>query len=157
MTSVSPLLDASYSTDFFKQLITCVKFTSVLWNCGEDIFQQRASVKIPDPLSLEVDNNSEVLNLAVIKTPSYFGCPELLVVEIYETFWGLLESEDQKWQNLNSSDSNADGDPFLSLYHSTMITGQPGIGQYAVAHIFGSLDFILQESRSFWHTYLLVD
>jgi hypothetical protein len=136
MTSVSPLLDASYSTDVFSTADHMREIYERFWNCGEDIFQQRTSVKIPDPLSLEVDDDSEVLNLAVIKIPSYFGCPQLLVVEIYETFWGLLESEDQEWQNLNSSDSNAGGNPFLSLHHSTMITGQPGIGQYTIAHIF---------------------
>ena len=137
MTSVSPFLDALYSTDVFSTADHMREIYERFWNRGEDIFQQCTSVKIPDPLSLEVDDDSEVLNLAVIKIPSYFGCPELLVVEIYETFWRLLESEDQKWQNLNLSGSDSRRkNPLMSLHHSTIITGQLGIGQYGIAHIF---------------------
>lgn len=103
MTSVSPLLGVSYSTEVFFTVDYFHALHERFWNRGEHIFAQCTSVKIPDPLSLEVDDNSEVLNLAVIELPraptlSYFGYSKLLVVEIYETFWRLLESEDQEWQ-----------------------------------------------------------
>jgi hypothetical protein len=123
------------------------------WNRGEHNFVQYTSVKIPDPLSLEVDDKSEVLDF--IELPQgprqiyYFGPSKLLVLEIYETFWGLLESEDHEWQQQLSNNAFK---ALLSLHHSTIVTGQPGIGQYAIAHTFynfSSLDFVFQERHSF--------
>jgi hypothetical protein len=118
------------------------------------MFVQRP-VQIPDPLSLEVENDSETLNLTVIEHPEGpeqvfpFGLAKLLVVEIYETFWKLLETEDQEWQTLLRSPGI---DRFSYIHHATIITGQPGIGQYAAVYIFYNFalsDFILQERRSF--------
>lgn len=112
-------------------------------------------VQIPDPLSLEVENYSETLDLTVIEHPEGpeqvfpFGLSKLLVVEIYETFWNLLESEDQEWRTLLQSPGI---DRFSYIHHATIVTGQPGIGQYAIVYIFYSFDlsdFILQERRSF--------
>jgi hypothetical protein len=89
-------------------------------------------VQIPDPLSLVVENDSEELDLTVIEHPEGpeqvfpYGLSKLLVVKIYETFWNLLESEDQEWQNLLRSPGI---DRFSHIHHATIVTGQPGIGQ----------------------------
>jgi hypothetical protein len=96
-------------------------------------------VQIPDPLSLQVENDSEVLNLTVIEHPEGpeqvfpFGLSKLLVVEIYETFWNILESEDRDWQTLLRSPGT---ERFAYSHHATIVTGQPGIGQYAIVYIF---------------------
>lgn len=112
-------------------------------------------VQIPDPLSLEVENDSEMLSVTVIEHPEGpeqvfpFGLSKLFVVEIYETFWNLLESENQEWQTLLRSPGI---DRFSHIQHATIITGQPGIGQYTSVYIFYNSDlsdFILQERRSF--------
>lgn len=124
------------------------------WQRGEHMFVKRL-VQIPDPLSLEVEDYSETLDLTIIEHPEGpeqvfpFGLSKLLVVEIYETFWKLLESADQEWRNLLRSPGI---DRFSHVHHATIITGQSGIGQYAIVYIFYHFDlsdFILQERRSF--------
>lgn len=101
------------------------------WKRGEDRFV-RHSVLIPDPLSLDVESDSETLGLTIIDLPKgFFEVSKLLVVEIYKTFWDLLNSEDQHWETLLQTPGR-----YHSLHHSTIFTGQPGIGQYAIAYIF---------------------
>ena len=77
------------------------------------------------------------------------GFSKLLVVEIFETFRNLLESENKEWQMLLQSPGL---DRFSSIHHATIVTGQPGIGQYAVVYNFYNLDlsdFLLQERLPF--------
>jgi hypothetical protein len=75
-------------------------------------------------LSLDVEDDSETLDVTVIDLPTeFFGVSKLLVVQIYETFWDLLNSEGQDWQSLARLSGR-----FSSLCHATIITGQPGIG-----------------------------
>ena len=102
-----------------------------------------------------MENDSETLNLTVIEHPEGpeqvfpFGLSRLLVVEIYETFWDLLEFEDNIWQDLRQSPSI---DWFSHIHHATIVTGQPGIGQFASVYIFYHFDLlviILQERQSF--------
>jgi hypothetical protein len=102
-----------------------------------------------------VENDSELLNLTVIEHPEGperafpFGLSKLLVVEIFETFWNLLEFKNKEWQMLLQSPGM---DHFSSIYHATIVTGQSGIGQCAVIYNFYNLDlsdFILQARRSF--------
>ena len=102
-----------------------------------------------------MENDSETLNLTVIEHPEGpeqvfpFGLSKLLVVEIYETFWDILESEDKEWQNLLRLPGI---DRFSYINHATIVTGQPGIGQYAIVSIFYNFDLsdiILQARRSF--------
>jgi hypothetical protein len=99
--------------------------------------------------------NDEPLNLMVIEHPEgperVFPCgfSKLLVVEIFETFRNLLESENKEWQMLLQSPGL---DRFSSIHHATIVTGQPGIGQYAVVYNFYNLDlsdFLLQERLPF--------
>ena len=74
------------------------------------------------------------------------GVSRLLVTPIYETFWDLLQREDQHWQALPQSQK------FAHLCHATIVTGQPGVGQCAIVDIFYNfvlLNLIHQESRSF--------
>jgi hypothetical protein len=110
------------------------------WQRGQCFFVEH-SVRIPDPLSLKAENDSETLNLTVIEHPEGpkvfpFGLSKLLVVEIYKTFWDILESEDKEWQNLLSPGI----DRFSHINHATIVTGQPGIGQYAIVSIFYNFD-----------------
>ena len=100
------------------------------WQRGQHLFVKR-SIQIPDPRSLEVANGSEPLNLTVIEHPDGpegvfpFGLSKLLVVEIFDTFWNILESEDTEWQKLLHSPGL---DRFSFVNHATIVTGQPGIG-----------------------------
>ena len=76
---------------------------------------------------------SEPLTLTVIEHPGgefRFGDSKLIVREIFETFWSLLESEDAEWQKLVQSPGVARR--FHYPHHATIITGQPGIGQYTI-------------------------
>ncbi|KAF8807200.1 hypothetical protein BYT27DRAFT_6558586 [Phlegmacium glaucopus] len=97
------------------------------WQCGEHIFARR-HVRIPDPLSSELDGNSETLELEVIDLPEgsekafITEVPKLLVVPIYETFWDVLKGEDQCWQALQSP-------RFSHSCHATIVIGQPGVGK----------------------------
>ena len=78
-----------------------------------------------------MENGYEPLNLTVIEHPEGpervfpFGLSKLLVIEIFETFWYLLESENKEWQTLLQSPGL---DRFSSIHHATIVTGQPGIG-----------------------------
>ncbi len=73
-----------------------------------------------------------MLELAVIDLPEgsqkafTTGVSKLLVIPIYETFWDLLEHEDQRWQALPQSQK------FSHPRHATIVTGQPGVGQCAI-------------------------
>jgi hypothetical protein len=101
------------------------------WNNEECPFGKQ-SIRIPDPLSLEVEDDSEPLNLTVIMNPEgkfRFGLSRLLVVEIFKTFWELLQNEDEEWQALVKSPAL---DRFARIHHATIVTGQPGIGQYLI-------------------------
>jgi hypothetical protein len=69
-----------------------------------------------------------------------FGLSRLLVVEIYETFWDLLEFEDNIWQDLWQSPGI---DWFSHIHHATIVTGQPGIGQFASVYIFYHFDLLV--------------
>ena len=129
------------------------------WRRGEDIFVKQG-VKIPDSLSSELDDNSETLQLVVIDLPGgseeVFGIdvPKLLVTPIYETFWDILRTEDRRWQPLLHSSR------FSHPCHATIVTGQPGIGQCAIAYIFYNsdlLDLIPQENQPFLYMYFFVD
>jgi hypothetical protein len=102
-----------------------------------------------------VENGLEPLSLTIIKHPEGpervfpFGHSKLLVVDIFETFWNLLESEEKEWQALLRSPGL---NHFSYVHHATIVTGQPGIDQYAVICTFYYLDlsdFILQEKWSF--------
>jgi hypothetical protein len=77
-----------------------------------------------------VEDGSQPLNLTVIVNPEgkfHFGLSRLLVIEIFETFWELLRYEDEEWQELVKSPAL---DGFASIHHATIVTGQPGVGQY---------------------------
>jgi hypothetical protein len=79
---------------------------------------------------LVVENDSKPLTLTVIENPDgefRFGLSKLLVVEIFETFWNLLRFEDEEWEKLLKSPG---ADRFARIHHATIITGQPGIGEY---------------------------
>jgi hypothetical protein len=92
----------------------------------------KQSVHIPNPLSFEVEAGSELLELTIIVNPEgkfRFRLSRLLIVEIFETFWDLLQHEDEKWQELVKS---PELDHFARLHHATIVTGQPGIGQYQI-------------------------
>jgi hypothetical protein len=84
-----------------------------------------------------VENGSGPLSLTVIEHPEGperlfpFGFSNILVTEIFETFWNLLESEDMEWQKLLQSPRL---ERFSFIHHATIVTGQPGIGQYAVIY-----------------------
>jgi hypothetical protein len=81
---------------------------------------------------LEVEHGSQPLNLTVIVNPEgkfRFGLSRLLVVEIFETFWELLQYEDEEWEELLKS---PDLDRFARIHHATIVTGQPGVGQYLI-------------------------
>jgi len=95
----------------------------------------------------------DTLELAVIDLPEgsekafTTEVSRLLVVPIYETFWDILKYEDQLWQALPVKSPR-----FSHPCHATIVTGQPGVGQCAIAYIFYNfdlLDLIHQESQSF--------
>ena len=118
------------------------------WQRGEHIFVKR-HIRTPNSLSSELDG---MLELAVIDLPEgsekalTTEVSKLLVVPIYKTFWDVLESEDRCWQALLRPPR------FSRPHHATIVTGQPGVGQCAIAHIFYNfelLDLIHQESQSF--------
>ena len=72
------------------------------------------------------------LNLTIIMNPEGIFCfrlPKLLIVKISKTFWELLQYEDEEWQKLVKS---PDLDRFARIHHATIVTGQPGIGQYLI-------------------------
>ena len=99
------------------------------WDHGEDIFD-RCRARIPDLSSSELDCESEMLELAVIDLPGgseqfTTQVPKLLVVPTYETFWNVLNDENQRWQGLLQTKIQT---RFLDLCHATIVTGQPGIG-----------------------------
>jgi hypothetical protein len=74
---------------------------------------------------------SELLTLPVIVNPEgqfRFGLSKLLVIEIFKTFWDLLQHEDKEWENLLQS---PELDRFAYIHHATIVTGQPGTGQYS--------------------------
>jgi hypothetical protein len=99
-----------------------------LWHRGEHLLGKQ-SVHIPNPPSLEVEASSELLNLTVIVNPEgkfRFRLSRLLIVDIFKTFWELLQHEDEEWQELVKS---PELDRFACLHHATIVTGQPGIGQ----------------------------
>jgi hypothetical protein len=101
------------------------------WHREEHLLGKQ-SVRIPDPLSLAVEDGSQPLDLTIIVNPEgkfRFGLSRLLVIEIFETFWELLQHEDEGWQKLVKS---PDLDRFASIHHATIVTGQPGIGQYLI-------------------------
>ena len=79
------------------------------------------------------------------KTGFATGVSKILVPPIYETFWDLLASDDQRWQGFPEP-------KFSDSSHATIVTGQPGVGQCAIAYVFYDfdlLDLIHQESQSF--------
>ena len=76
------------------------------------------------------DDNLKTLDLVVIDLPEgsekafTTHVPKVLVVLIYETFWDILKYEDQLWQQ---------SPIFPNPSHAMIVTGQPGIGQCAIA------------------------
>jgi hypothetical protein len=87
------------------------------------------SVQIVDLLSLEVKSSSEPSTLTVIEGKFRFGLTKPLVVEIFKTFWNILQSEDEAWETLLQS---PELDSFAPLHHTTIVTGQTSIGQYLI-------------------------
>ena len=120
----------------------------MFWQSRERLFV-RHHVQIPSPS--ELGGDPEMLDLAVIDLPEgsqkafAAAVSKLLVIPIYETFWDLLEQEDQQWQAVPQSQK------ISCLSHSTIVTGQPGVGQCAIDifYNFDLLNLIHQESRSF--------
>ena len=112
------------------------------WNHGEDLFV-RHRVQIPNSLSSEQENNLEMLELAVIDLPEgsqkafTTAVSKLLVTPIYDTFWDILNHEAQCWQDLDPQ-----SEKFSHLCHATIVTGQPGIGQYIIIAIFYNFDLL---------------
>lgn len=79
-----------------------------------------------------MEDGAQPLTFSCIELPEgtfRFGLRKLLVIDIFDIFWELLQSEDRKWQNIRM-------DRFSSVHHATIVTGQPGIGQYYIIYIY---------------------
>jgi hypothetical protein len=99
-------------------------------------------------MTLEVDEEAGGSDFTIISLPEGvtfpFGGSTILVPEIYTTFWDLVAKDDADWQTRQESP-----EPHTFSTHSTIITGQPGIGWVTsfVCFLWRSIYHIIQESR----------
>jgi hypothetical protein len=88
------------------------------------------STKIPNERTLIIEGVKESM-FNIISLPDGFSFPKryqsMFVPKIYEKFFALLRDLDMKYQD--AVDRNDPRAWFGALY-STIITGQPGIGEY---------------------------
>jgi hypothetical protein len=90
------------------------------------------STKIPDERTLSIEDVPDS-TFTVIALPSDVFFPEgqsiILVPTIYERFSTLLDDIDKRWQLVHEEEQ-----PYarFSLDYTTVITGQPGIGENLV-------------------------
>ena len=99
---------------------------SLFWGKPESPLHHTHKVKIPHHLTLETEGEGS--DFTIIKLPEGvtfpFGGSTMLVPEIYKTFWDLVVKDDLEWQKHQGTP-----EPHTFITHSTIISGQPGIGQ----------------------------
>ena len=85
------------------------------------------TVKIPDSRTLDAPNDD--MKFTYIKLPGDIefpcGLQRILVTETYTSFYAELCREDSRWEEVVGKSRS-----LLSTSHSTVITGQPGIGMH---------------------------
>jgi hypothetical protein len=93
---------------------------------------RKVSTKIPDERTLSIEDVPDS-TFTVIALPSDVFFPQgqsiILVPKIYERFSTLLDDIDKRWQLAHEEEQ-----PYarFSLDYTTVITGQPGIGENLV-------------------------
>ena len=127
----------------------------LFWGKLESSLYHTFKVKIPHHMTLEIEEG-EGSDFTVIKLPAGvkfpFGGSMMLVPEIYQTFWDLVESDDVDWQSRQERDQ-----PFHFPTHATIIIGQPGIGQQCFFRLLClALNVNYHTGKSVWENYILI-
>jgi hypothetical protein len=98
----------------------------LFWGVSESPLFITNHVKIPDPRSLKTGNvkKFETINLPLpIRFPD--GSSTLVITEIFKMFREQLHHDDDAWEQVQGSNM-----PFADPSHSSVISGQPGIGEF---------------------------
>lgn len=102
-----------------------LKLHRLFWGVSESPLFITHDIKIPDARSLKNKNvrRFETINLPhPVRFPD--GSTTLIVTEIFKTFREQLRRDDDAWEQVQASNK-----PFADLSHSSVISGQPGIGE----------------------------
>lgn len=103
----------------------------LFWGVQQSPYFVTLTTVIPDMRTLNVDGRQES-DFEAIRLPEGtkfpHGGPNLLVTAIYRTFWDILSSDDQDWQECQRKPQ-----PHAFPSHATVIKGQPGIGMDMVS------------------------
>jgi hypothetical protein len=85
------------------------------------------AVKIPDSRTLDIPNDETKFTYLKLPGDIKFPCGlrRILVTETYTSFYAELCREDSRWEEVAGKSQS-----LLSTAHSTVITGQPGIGMH---------------------------
>jgi len=97
----------------------------LFWGVSESPLFITNHIKIPDARSLKTGNVKffETINLPhPIRFPD--GSSTLIITEIFKTFRERLRHDDDAWEQVQGSNM-----PFADPSHSTVVSGQPGIGE----------------------------
>jgi hypothetical protein len=80
-------------------------------------------IKVPDLRTLEFLDGPESISFLELPGDGEFPCgsKRILVTENYKKAYDMLCSDDERWEGVRE-------DAYLALSHSTIFTGQPGIG-----------------------------
>jgi len=97
----------------------------LFWGVSDSPFFVTNYVKIPDARSLRTGKvkKFETINLPhPIRFPD--GSSTLIITEIFKMFQEQLRRDDDAWEQVQGSNM-----PFADPSHSSVISGQPGIGE----------------------------
>jgi hypothetical protein len=102
---------------------------TLFWGVSESPLFVTHKTKMPNLRTLKIDK--EELEFTIISLPDGVKFPhgqsKLLITSIFETFWDLVSADDKDWQELVDAEN-----PHSHPSHATVITGQPGIGEFLV-------------------------
>jgi hypothetical protein len=101
-------------------------WTTFWGKSATDYFVEEA-VKIPNSRTLDAPNDDTKFTYLKLPDDIKFPCglKRILVTETYTSFYVELCREDSRWEEVAGKSQS-----LLSTAHSTVITGQPGIGMH---------------------------
>jgi hypothetical protein len=97
----------------------------VFWGKSASKYFIQQKIRVPDSRTLQVPNDLTTFTYLTLPKGGKFPCdyPQIFIPKAYPAFYDYLCKEDLKWVEANNGPI-----PLLSPSHSTILTGQPGIG-----------------------------
>lgn len=102
----------------------------LFWRTSDPPHHFLVSSSVPNMISSENESSESTFQIVDLPQDAIFpdDSSTMLVLKVYEEFWDLLCEDDNYWENIVCTQRTR-ACRFLSSYHATVISGQPGIGK----------------------------